>query len=167
MSLVRDWSSSACPVRRVATIAKGIYTTTPMFSPRPKDSIPTDGPARGATEGQPHAPDSMRPDAVVARSHCSPLSTQGAPNDQTTVQQDRLRRAATPSFQPMRLSTGSQEKAMQPKHRAASQRQGHTEASKARDTFENCFFGGSNRSIISLNIGSVSQLGSNRSIISR
>ena len=54
MSLVRDWSSSACPVCRVATIAKGIYTTTPMFSPRPKDSIPTDGPARGATEGQPH-----------------------------------------------------------------------------------------------------------------
>ena len=63
------------PIRRVATIAKGISTTTPMFSPRPKDSIPTDGPARGATEGQPHAPDSMRPDAVVARSHCSPLST--------------------------------------------------------------------------------------------
>ena len=60
------------------SIAKGIYTTTPMFSPRPKDSIPTDGPARGATEGQPHAPDSMRPDAVVARSHCSPLSTQDA-----------------------------------------------------------------------------------------
>ena len=79
------------------SIAKGIYTTTPMFSPRPKDSIPTDGPARGATEGQPHAPDSMRPDAVAARAHCSPPSTQGAPNDQTTVQQDRLRRATTPS----------------------------------------------------------------------
>ena len=36
------------------SIAKGIYTTSPMFSPRPKDSIPTDGPARGATEGQPN-----------------------------------------------------------------------------------------------------------------
>ena len=32
---------------------------------------------------------------------------------QPTVQQDRLRRAVTPSFPPMRLSAGSQEKAMQ------------------------------------------------------
>ena len=39
--------------QRKVAVAKGISTTSPMFSPRPKDSVPTDDPSRGAIEDQP------------------------------------------------------------------------------------------------------------------
>ena len=85
-----------------------------MFSPLFRSTTPTDGPARGATQGQRHAPDSMRSDDEAARALGSPPSTnQGAHNDQSTVQQNRSLRAELSASSPLRLPEGSLQKAAQ------------------------------------------------------
>ena len=85
-----------------------------MFSPFTRWTAPTDGPAGGATEGERHAPDSMRSDDEAARALGSPPSTnQGAHNDQSTVQQNRSLRAELSASSPLRLPEGSLQKAAQ------------------------------------------------------
>ena len=59
-SSIKDGKESGEYTKARSTLLAGIGSNfcASVFSatnaPRPKDSIPTDGPARGATEGQPH-----------------------------------------------------------------------------------------------------------------